>query len=111
MLKRSKFGSKKTEVDGIMFDSKREANFYGTLKLQKAGNEIIGFEMQVPYELIPKFKIDKKTYRPTRYIADFVVTYLDGSVQVIDVKGFRDQVYKLKLKMMAHVHGIQVVEV
>ena len=33
-------------------------------------------------------------------MADFVVTYSDGHVEVIDVKGVRTDVYKLKRKML-----------
>jgi Protein of unknown function (DUF1064). len=92
----SKYRAKKTVIDGIMFDSKAEAQYYVELKLLKRSKKIASFECQPEYELIPKFKKNGKTFRAVKYIADFLVTHLDGSEEVVDVKGVLTPVYRLK---------------
>lgn len=54
--KKSKYGAVKTEVDGIKFDSKREASRYQELRLLEQAGEITNLLLQVPFELIPKSK-------------------------------------------------------
>lgn len=108
---RSKFNARKTVVDGITFDSRKEAMRWQELKLLERAGEIIGLRRQVRFELIPSFECDGKHYRPATYIADF--TYTDtktGKKIVEDVKGMRTDVYKLKAKMFAHKYGVSILE-
>ncbi len=106
-----KYHAKKTELDGITFDSKKEANRYAELKLLERSGAIHNLQRQVRYELIPAQKKDGKTIeRACHYIADFV--YEDnGKTVVEDVKGYRTKEYVLKRKLMLQVHGIEVREV
>ena len=107
----SKYHARKTVVDGITFDSKREAKRYGELKLLERAGAIKGLQRQVPYELIPAFDVDGKHYRPTVYIADF--TYTDaktGEEIVEDCKGYRTDIYRLKSKIFAHKYGVVILE-
>lgn len=97
-----KYHNKKVIIDGIAFDSKKEANYYCELKILKMAGKVKDFELQVPFELQPKFKYDGKTTRAIKYIADFVVKYADGHVEVVDVKGMRLDVYKLKRKLLLY---------
>jgi hypothetical protein len=107
--KKSKYGNKKTEVDGITFDSEKEAKRYGELKImQKAG--LIGLlQMQVEYRL------EVNGEKVASYIADFV--YLDsqtGQTVVEDVKSEMTRklpVYRLKKKLMKQIHNIEIAEV
>jgi hypothetical protein len=100
-----KYHNRKTSVDGIRFDSKREANRYMELKLLEKAGAIKDLRRQVPYILI-----DKSCYgRAIKYVADFV--YLEnGQLVVEDVKGVRTPVYKLKKRLMAEVYGIEIKE-
>lgn len=68
------------------------------LPLHKQG-EIIAYEMQKVYELQAGFEHNGKNIKPITYIADFVITYKDGHVEVIDTKGFPDPTAKLKRKL------------
>jgi len=102
----AKYNNVKTYVDGIAFDSKKEAKRYQELKLLERGGVISDLDYQVKFELIPK----QEGERPCYYVADFVYTE-NGKNVVEDVKGFRTDVYKLKRKLMLWVHGIRVVEV
>lgn len=108
----SKFGNKKYEVDGIVFDSKKEAErWFELLVLEKTGM-ISHLQRQVRFELIPPQYIDGKCVeRACTYIADFVYWDEYGRKVVEDVKGFRTDVYKIKKKLMLHVQGIQIKEV
>ena len=104
----SKFGNRKTTVDGLVFDSKREATRWQQLKLLERGGLITDLQRQVKFELIPK----QVGERPAHYIADFVYTEVQNGLRVVeDTKGYRTREYVLKRKLMLWVHDIRVVEV
>lgn len=102
----SKYHAKKTVVDGITFDSKKEATHYQELKLLERAGEIHDLKLQVPFVLI-----DKSAHgRQIKYVADFVY-YQDGQMVVEDVKGFKTDVYKLKKRLMAERYEIEIKEI
>lgn len=129
---RTKYKAKKTEVDGITFDSMKEAKRYQELKILEAAGQIKDLRLQVPYELIPAIrepdtigkrggKIKGKLIeRAVIYKADFVylekldIPFSDqekwGEV-VEDVKGMRTKEYILKRKLMLYRYGIRIREV
>lgn len=108
---KSKYHATKTVIDGITFDSKREAKRYQELKLMERAGKIRCLRRQVRFELLPAFDAGGKHYRPTSYIADFVYTDCGtGEVVVEDVKGVRTDVYRLKSKMFAHKFGVAILE-
>jgi hypothetical protein len=97
----AKYGNKKTVVDGITFDSKREAARYQELKLLQKAGEISGLELQPKYGLLPKFIKNGKTHKAITYIADF--TYCEGDKRIVeDVKGMETEVFKIKRKMFEY---------
>lgn len=106
-----KYRNKKITIDGITFDSKKEANRWMELKLLERAGEISHLARQVKYELIPSQKIDGKVVeRACSYVADFV--YLEnGKTVVEDTKGFKTPDYIIKRKLMLQVHGIHIREV
>lgn len=79
--------------------------------MQRAGL-ISNLREQVSYELIPAHHgADGKVLeRACYYIADFVYTDKDGKTVVEDTKGMRTDVYRIKRKLMLHVHGIRISE-
>jgi len=95
----SKYGSKKITVDGITFDSIDEFKYYEYLRKRKAKGEILNFELQPTYTLIEKFKKYGKTHRAITYTPDFLIYHLDGSLELIDVKGFSTQQGELRRKL------------
>jgi hypothetical protein len=109
----NKFRNKKVTIDGILFDSKKESSIYLDLKRMKQDKEIVSFERQVQYEIIPAQKDEsgKCIERACTYKADFVAVYPDGEVVVIDAKGMRLSDYKIKRKLMLKIHGIRIKEV
>ncbi len=103
---RSKYNNKKTVVDGITFDSMKEAQRYAELKLMEKGKVIYDLTIQ------PKFPIIIGGVKICTYIADFIYRDLaTGITTVEDVKGMKTPVYNLKKKLMRAVHGIEVTEI
>lgn len=103
--KRSKYGAAKTEVDGITFDSRKEARRYAELKILEKAGEIEGLRLQPEYELIPKYRKNGHTVRRTTYRADFEYTEkATGQLVVEDVKGFRTETYRLKKKLLEYLY-------
>ena|SRR5690625_3104376 len=99
--KRSKYGNKKVEIDGLTFDSKAEARYYSELKIRQKTGEILFFRVQPRYRLLDGFEKDGKKHRPIDYIADFEIHHEDGSIEVIDVKSeaTMTQVFRVKEKL------------
>ena len=108
---RSKYGSKKTIVDNIKFDSKWEAERYGQLKAMERGGVVTDLELQVPYDIVVN---DVKI---CRYVADFrykkesnhTITNDEYYVEIVeDAKGFETPEFKLKKKLMKAVFNIDI---
>ena len=102
-----KYHNKKTVVQGIKFDSKKEANRFLELQMLEKAGEISQLERQVKFELIPK----QKGERSCSYIADFVYRTKDGEQIVEDTKGYRTPEYKIKRKLMLFKYNIAIKEV
>lgn len=103
--KASKYRNRKTEVDGIVFDSAKEAKRYKELLLLLKSGEIGHLERQVPFELN-----EGGTYS-YKYVADFV--YIDartGQKIVEDTKGCRTREYLKKRRLMKKVCGVDILE-
>jgi len=84
---------KKHELDvtGKRFDSVAEGEYYQFLLQQRKYGEIKDFECH------PKFVLQEKP--KITYIADFMVTELDGSRRVVDIKGVETSTFRVKLKL------------
>lgn len=111
--KKSKYGNIKTQIGGITFDSRKEAERFAELAaLQKAG-KISGLHLQQDFTLQEAFtEPTGSRIRAIRYKCDF--TYIeDGKLVVEDVKSraTKTAVYAMKKKMMQQKFGITVKEV
>lgn len=108
----SKYHNEKITYQGETFDSKKEFEYYLLLKDREKRGEIKELKRQVTFEIQPGFIMpDGKKIRPITYLADFV--YTDAKTlerKVIDVKGFRTEVYNLKKKLLAY-QGVFIEEV
>lgn len=108
-MARTKFNvdkdKEKRTFDDIVFDSKVEMKYYRDviLPLSRSG-EIKHFELQKKYILQPKFHNGTKYVQPIIYVADFYIEYSDGTIEVIDTKGFPDSVAKIKRKMFWYLY-------
>ena len=117
-----KYGNRKTEVDGIEFDSRKEAARYLELALLQRAGEIKNLRRQVKFILIPaqheapdpaakKPKPGKLIERECAYFADFVYEDREGTTVVEDTKGLRTKEYIIKRKLMLERFGIRIREV
>ena len=112
----SKYRNKKVLVDGVAFDSKKEAKRYRELRLMEDAGMISRLERQVKFDLLPNQKDPdgKVIERKVQYIADFVYVK-NGKVCVEDVKGYRDggayRVFVIKRKLMLYRFGLKVIEI
>lgn len=126
-MRRRKYGNTKITVDGIQFDSKREAYRYQELKLLERAGVISLLQRQTKFQLIPdqhapsnavytkgprkgQRKPGKLLEHECSYIADFCYIQ-NGETVVEDAKGYRTEVYRIKKKLMLERYGIQIREV
>ena len=132
----AKYGAKKRSVDGIVFDSSKEADRYLDLKMLLKDGVISDLECQKKYELIPSIyeesdevyksgprkgqrKRGKIIERGVDYYADFVYKDRSGKTIVEDVKAYdrkrgkyiETKDFIIKRKLMLWVHGIRIKEV
>lgn len=127
--KSNKYGNRKVVIDGITFDSKKEARRYQELRLLEKAGEIHGLQRQVKFVLIPtqrefnardvyksgpkkgSFKPGRIIEREVAYVADFVYFLSDNTRVVEDTKGVRTKEYIIKRKLMLKEYGIRIKEV
>lgn len=100
--RQNKFGNRKTTIDGITFDSAKEARRYSELKIMQRAGLISDLKIQPRFELIPSFKKNGETFRKTEYVADF--SYTEKGIEIVeDVKSEITRahpVYKIKRKLL-----------
>lgn len=124
----SKYHNRKVTVDGITFDSVKEANRYKELKVLERAGLVHDLQLQVKFKLIPaqrewtdettasgKPKKGKILEHECSYVADFVYKNRYGLQVVEDVKGYKKgeayALFAIKRKLMLWIHGIRVKEV
>ena len=90
-----------TEVDGIKFHSKKEAQRYLDLKVLRANGDVLWFIRQVPFYL---------SATEEKYLADFLIVWATGAITVEDVKGVRTKDYLRKKKLVLKEYGVDIVE-
>ncbi len=106
----SKYRNVRFSIDGLTFDSKREANYYVGLKARAHNGDITDLRVQPSFPLFCPAPDRRLTAIVAHYVADF--TYRERGVQhVVDVKGVRTQVYLLKRKWLELQDGIVIEEV
>lgn len=109
--KPSKYHNKHVVVDGMRFDSKREAHRWHELKMALQAKQINSLERQVSFKLTV-LKHDQIEFETVgRYVADFTYFTKEGKFVVEDVKGVKTELYKWKKKHMRIEHGIDIQEV
>jgi len=112
--KTMKYHNQKTKVNGIVFDSWKEAGRYQELLLLLQTGKISGLKLQETFVLQNGYTTPKgQRIRAITYRADF--TYTDGKGQKVveDVKsaGTRTREYAIKRKLMQERFGVTIQEV
>ena len=106
----NKYRNTKTKIDGINFDSQKEADYYSKLKLLERAKEIVKFERQV------KMPIEINSIHIAYYVLDFKVYYPNGDIKHIDIKAkdkktnkwITTDVFKLKKKLIEAIYKIKI---
>ena len=105
MARVSKYRSRWTVLDGIKFQSAKEAKRYRELSLMEKAGSIFNLERQRPFPIVVNGK------QICKFVADFTYTELPSNAYVVeDVKGMKTPIYKLKAKLMLAIHGISIRE-
>lgn len=109
---------KKVIYDGIKFDSQSEMNYY---KYLNGREDVAHIECHPSYTLIPTFEIKssitksgKSKKSAMRFTPDFRVTYSDGRVEVVDVKGSKRAInegFPLRKKLWEYLHKQELIVV
>lgn len=111
--RKEKYSNVRTIFEGMQFDSKAELKRWLELQILRRAGHIAQLERQVEYVLIPSQpRPSGGTERKCSYIADF--RYLDckaNKVVIEDVKGAATPEYRIKRKLMLHVHRVEIREV
>ena len=108
--KLSKFNNVKSEIDGHKFDSKKESEFYGSLKIKKQAGLIKDFKMQVQYDIVVN------NIHIAYYYLDFEIENNDGSFEYIDIKGkdiksnkfIKTSVFAIKKRLVEAIYHIKI---
>lgn len=105
---RSKYGNRKTtDASGAVHDSGKEHRRWVELSLRERAGDIKSLRRQVPYALVVNGEL------VCRYIADAV--YVEGAATIVeDCKSpptRKLESYRIKVKLMSALHGLQVREI
>jgi len=97
--RQSKYRSKSTEYNGVVYHSKKEAAYARDLDLRMKAGEIKKWERQV--------RVPLKVYgvHICNYYIDFVVYYPSGEVEYVEVKGFETPLWRLKWKLFEVIYS------
>lgn len=110
---KNKYRNQKVEVDGIKFDSRKEANYYSDLLIKKKAGLIADFERQVRFDIVVN------NIQIAKYFLDFKVINVDGTINYYDVKGkdkvsgkwITTDVFALKKKLVEAIYSIKIEKV
>ena len=100
-----KYRNKPVTIDGVRFDSQKEAARFHELKLLERAGEITDLERQVAYDLAVN------GVKVARYIADFRFKDKKTGIVVEDVKSeatAKTRDFVIKRKLMRAIHGVEV---
>jgi len=99
----SKYNSRHVTIDNITFDSIRESQRYGELKLMEKAGEIRSLEIHPVLVLQRAFVYRGKKIGAITYEADFrYFSNIYGVFVYEDLKGYETQAFRLKWKMLLH---------
>lgn len=101
-LPKNKFGNIPTEVNGIVFQSKKEAKYYIELLMLQRCGVVKTIDLQPVYLLQEAFTKNGKKFQKIEYIADFESEYTDGHVEIVDTKGVKTKEFRIKQKLFEY---------
>lgn len=109
--KRSKYGAIRTEVDGIKFHSRKEAQRYSELKILEKAGDVWDLQLQAKFALYVLLQHPDSDSPIGHYVADFTYKNRRREHVVEDVKGFRTPLYRWKKRHFEAQYGIEIQEI
>jgi len=97
-VQRHKFGAIRCERDEKKFPSRLERRYYDQLKCRQQSGEVVFFLRQVPFDLPGN----------VRYVCDFQVFLVDGTVEFIDTKGRDTALSIAKRKIVEDLYPVEI---
>ncbi len=93
--------ARKSEYNGILYDSNFEAAYAQELDLRQKAKDIKGWERQVTLDLrVNDFLVC--TYR-----IDFIIHHNDGTLEYVETKGWATPLWRLKWKLFEALYSNQ----
>lgn len=106
-MSENKYKANRKKIDGHKFASLKEASYYLKCKDMLAKGEITDLKLQPRYELLPSFRDNQgRLERAITYKPDFLLTYPDGRIVVVEVKGFKTRDYIIRRKLFKHKYSM-----
>lgn len=98
----NKYGAKRTEFNGKIYDSKFEASVAQQLELRKKAGDILDYDTQFKVEM-PVYREDGKLAFTVKHKVDFRIYENDGSFTLCEAKGVETADYKMRRKFLENV--------
>ncbi len=97
----NKYNAQQMKVDGIRFDSKKEAERYAELKLMQKNGDIKYFHRQPIFDMGSGVK----------YRADFLIVDKNNRITYEDVKGYKIKEFIRCKKLVEDKYPIEIIEI
>ena len=95
----NKYGAKRTEFNGKIFDSKFEASVAQDLETRKLANDILDYDTQYKVEM-DIYRSDGVKAMTVNHKVDFRIHHKDGSFELYEAKGVETADYKWRRKLL-----------
>lgn len=95
----NKYNARKTEYNGVRYDSKLEASVAYELDMRLKAGDFVSVERQHKIKLYVYLPDGSRAYL-FNYIVDFKCERPDGSVLLVEAKGLETEVFKVKKKIL-----------
>lgn len=102
---RNKFNAQKTLYNGVLYDSKKEAEYaakFDTLRKAAGKDKVVKVERQIEFPFI------HNEVKICKYVCDFRLTMGDGRIRYLDIKGFETREFSIKRKLLKAFYGIEI---
>lgn len=100
--KSNKYGAKRTEFNGKIYDSKFEAQTAHSLELRKRAGDIKDYDIQFLVDVWVYREDGEKAFR-VKHKVDFRIHHNDGSFELYEAKGIETDDYKWRRKFVENV--------
>lgn len=101
-FKRNKYNAKRTDYNGIKYDSRFEASVAEELDLRKKAKDILDWDRQYKLEMWCYTRDGSKAFKVTHKV-DFRIHHKDGSYELLEAKGIETDDYKWRRKFLEHI--------